>query len=59
MKTIEIILQKTETEHLLSLIEDNEREGCYYGNAQQYWTRSDRIKIKLEEALRARGKAWA
>jgi len=54
MKTIEIILQKTEAEHLLHLIEGNEREGCYYGNAQQYWTRSDRIKIKLEEALRGK-----
>ena len=54
MKTIEIIFQKSEIQHILSLIEDNEREGCYYGNAQQYWTRSDRIKIKLEEALRGK-----
>lgn len=40
---------KTEKHHILSLIQDNEREGNYYGNREQYWKRSDRIKATLKE----------
>lgn len=38
---------KAEIHHLQSLIEVNEREGWYYGNKDQYWKRSNRIKEKL------------
>lgn len=40
-----------EINHLLSLIQDNEREGSYYSPKEQYWNRSERIKRKLKEEL--------
>lgn len=33
--------------HLLSLLDDAEAEGGYYGNKAQYWKRHERIKAKL------------
>jgi hypothetical protein len=42
-------LTKTEAEHLLTLINRNEVEGTYYSPENQYWNRSNRIKIKLRE----------
>ena len=36
-----------EVQHILSLIQDNESEGTYYGNRNEYWLRSNRIKAKL------------
>lgn len=37
-----------EINHLLSLIEANERDGWYYAPRDQYWKRSERIKAKLK-----------
>jgi hypothetical protein len=42
-------LTKPEAEHLLTLIQNNEREGSYYAPKGQYWARSNRIKAKLQE----------
>ena len=42
-------LTKAEISHLLYLIEVNERDEWYYGNKEQYWKRSERIKEKLNE----------
>lgn len=41
-------LTKPEVFHMLRLIEDNEREGDYYGPREQYSIRSERIKAKLQ-----------
>ena len=40
-------LSKSEINHLLTLIDVNEREGWYYSPKNQYWDRSKRIKKKL------------
>ncbi len=40
-------LTLAEINHLLCLIDDNEREGNYWGNKQHYWKRSERLKQKL------------
>ena len=37
----------SEVNHILRLIQDNESEGTYYGNRDEYWLRSNRIKAKL------------
>ena len=42
-----ITLTLPEINHLWSLIQTNEREGCYYAPKDQYWARSERIKKKL------------
>jgi hypothetical protein len=42
-------LTKPEAEHILTLIQNNEREGSYYAPKDQYWARSWRIKAKLQE----------
>jgi hypothetical protein len=36
-----------EISHLLTLLEDAKREGCYYGNRKQYWQRHERIMRHL------------
>lgn len=43
---------EVEIRHLLFLIADNEREGMYWGNKEQYWKRIERIKGKLERLLK-------
>ncbi len=45
-----INLTKPEINHLLGLIECNERSGEYTAPLEQYWLRSDRIKSKLRES---------
>ena len=45
-------LTKSELQHLRTLIEFNEREGCYYGKQSQYWNRSERLKAKIENLLK-------
>ncbi len=47
MKQITVKLTKVEIDHILNLIVDNEREGCYWGNKEQYWKRSLRICKKF------------
>ncbi len=41
-------LTHSEVDHILTLIENNAREGWYYGNRETYWRISDRIKAKLQ-----------
>ena len=41
-----------ECSHLLSLLEENARQGWYYGNRDQYWTRHGRIKDKIMAYIR-------
>lgn len=38
---------QAEIAHLLTLLANAKREGCYYGNHKQYWTRHDRIMQHL------------
>ena len=40
---------KAELNHLLYLIEANEREGWYWGNKEHYWKRSSLLKEKLKD----------
>lgn len=40
---INIKLTKGEANYLLSLINDNKKEGCYWGPKQQHWKRADKI----------------
>ena len=44
---ITLTLSLVEVNHILNLIRDNESEGTYYGNRDEYWLRSNRIKAKL------------
>jgi len=44
---VTIKFTKAELSHLVYLIEKNEREGTYYGNAKQYWKRLFKLKKKL------------
>jgi hypothetical protein len=46
-RTAEVSLQKSEVNHLLSLIESNEERGEYTAPESLYWDRSYRIKKKL------------
>ncbi|WP_299526017.1 hypothetical protein [uncultured Lutibacter sp.] len=46
MKTTQFT--KAEVNHLLGLLEINEREGFYFGNKQHYFNRHDKIKNKLK-----------
>lgn len=50
-KNVKIELSLAEAEHLLHLIEVNEREGWYYGWDKQYWSRSNKIKTKLGDTI--------
>lgn len=53
MKTIHYLkLSKPELNHILGLIEHNEREGWYYSPMGQYWNRSNRIKNKIQSMLK-------
>ena len=45
-------LSDVEIEHLLRLLRDNSREGSYYGNPTQYFTRARRIESELIYLLR-------
>ena len=47
VKKIDVPLTAPEMNHILTLLEDNEREGSYYGNRAHYWSRSQRIKARL------------
>lgn len=38
---------KAEINHLLGLIETNERERVYWGNEKHYWNRSAKLKDML------------
>jgi len=49
MKTKTIKLTSPEILHLFNLIQSNEEEGSYWGNREEYWKRSKRIKEKLDE----------
>lgn len=50
-KQLSIKLTKSEINHILTLIEVNERDGWYYGMAEQYRNRSEVIKQKLQNQL--------
>ena len=45
METVK--LTEAELNHIVNLIADNERDGTYYGNREQYWKRSFMLKQKL------------
>ena len=45
--TRKVSLTDTERNHLLSLLEWNERDGIYYGNKDYYWRRHQKLIEKL------------
>jgi len=49
MKTQTISLTKSEVRHLLGLLDENQAEGCYYGNKKQYYKRTEVLIEKLAE----------
>ena len=51
LETRSVRLTVGETQHLLTLLRDNEREGSYYGPREQHWKRSANITLKLEGIL--------
>jgi hypothetical protein len=51
MKQLTIKLTKVEAEYILNLIDDNIREGFYYGNKTQYLTRAELIKENLLQTI--------
>ena len=48
-----ITLTRGELDHVLTVLKDNEREGWYFGNREQYWQRHQRIVQKIEAAMTA------
>jgi hypothetical protein len=45
-------ITKVEASHLLTLLEENERVGWYYGPKEQYFNRANRIKSKLLKMIK-------
>jgi hypothetical protein len=50
-KKVLLRMNISDLNHILSLIDSNEREGWYYGNKDQYWRRSDRIKEHINKCI--------
>jgi len=48
---MELKLTKGKINHLLGVLEVNEREGFYWGNKEQYWKRHHEMKAELELLL--------
>ncbi len=44
---IVVTLTEVEANHVIALMDDNEREGWYFAPREQYWKRHKRIKEKL------------
>jgi len=38
-------------DQLLTLLYENEREGSYFGNREQYWKRHEELKTWLENVV--------
>ena len=41
-------LSGPEYNHLITLLDNNEYDGWYFGNEDQYWNRAERIRRKLK-----------
>ena len=50
-RTHTIRLTPIEIDHIWGLLDDNEREGTYWGPKTDYWKRHTRVRDKLREAL--------
>ena len=48
-KTVELELNGTELNYLLNLVEDNIREGNYWGNKEQFHKMQSRVLDKINE----------
>ena len=46
-KTVELKLTEPELNYILSLVEDNIREGNYWGNKEQFQNRQSRVLEKI------------
>ncbi len=51
-------LTKGKINHLLGLLDVNEREGWYYGNKEQYLKRHNELKAELKFLLSSVGKSF-
>lgn len=54
MKPFKVSLSYGDIEYILWLIEQNQREGIYYGNSQRFWSRVEMLEIKLKRELSER-----
>lgn len=43
----DVRLSEPEIDHLLTVLRDAKSEGSYYGRADHYWKRHERIERKL------------
>ena len=50
-KQYTIKFTEAEIDHLRTLLQNNRREGSYYGDRKQYYDRTERIDRKLREHL--------
>lgn len=48
---MKLTLTKSEAQHLLKLLIDNEREGDYYGNLYHYLKRHYKLREAIEDLL--------
>lgn len=46
-KTVELKLTESELNYILNLVEDNIREGNYWGNQEQFKNRQSRVLEKI------------
>ncbi len=46
-----VVFSNVEIGHILQLISNNEREGCYYGPKYQYFGRSEKIRKMLQDSI--------
>ncbi len=44
---MKLTLTHVEVDHMIALMDNNEREGWYFAPKEQYWKRHERIKDKL------------
>jgi len=51
MKPKKIQFTEAQINHLLTVLEVNEREGWYFGNRIHYWKRHNALETLLNEAL--------
>jgi hypothetical protein len=45
-------LTEAEVNHILTLIDNNEQEGFYYGNKKHWEKRSEKIKELLNDSIK-------
>lgn len=47
---VTIAVSRVELDHVLTVLRDARRDGSYYGNREQYYSRHDRIFARLAQS---------